>query len=188
MMFVTDKLFTWMFSRKILKTWMINRKICLPDNSCSSKSSGFRNWRETTRGASSWWQLTARRARCAPHWGRAGPRTPFTHKRVLRLPPVVSGPMGPCCQSASGPPAFPREKTVFCVVVFSRFFCNPMDCSVPGSSVHGIFWARILEWGAISFSRKSPPPRDWTCVSCIGRQDSSPLSHQGSPCSTCRLT
>ena len=31
--------------------------------------------------------------------------------------------------------------------------CNPMDCSLPGSSVHGIFQARILEWAAIPFSR-----------------------------------
>ena len=33
--------------------------------------------------------------------------------------------------------------------------CHPMDCSLPGSSVHGIFQARVLEWGAISFSRSS---------------------------------
>ena len=32
-------------------------------------------------------------------------------------------------------------------------FSDPMDCSLPGSSVHGIFQARILEWGAIAFSR-----------------------------------
>ena len=38
--------------------------------------------------------------------------------------------------------------------------CDPMDCSPPGSSVHGIFQARILEWVAISFSRGSSPPRD----------------------------
>ena len=31
---------------------------------------------------------------------------------------------------------------------------NPMDCSLPGSSVHGIFQARVPEWGAIAFSRK----------------------------------
>ena len=37
---------------------------------------------------------------------------------------------------------------------------NPMDCSPPGSSVHGIFQARILEWVAISFSRGSSQPRD----------------------------
>ena len=47
------------------------------------------------------------------------------------------------------------------------FFFYPMDCSPPGSSVHGIFWARILEWVSISYSRGSSWPRDWTCTSCI---------------------
>ena len=42
-----------------------------------------------------------------------------------------------------------------------------MDCSPPGSSIHGIFQARILEWVAIAFSRGSSQPRDWTQVSCI---------------------
>ena len=45
--------------------------------------------------------------------------------------------------------------------------CNPTDCSPPGSSVHGIFQARGLEWVAISFSRGSFQPRDQTQVSCI---------------------
>ena len=45
--------------------------------------------------------------------------------------------------------------------------CNPMDCSLPGSSVHGILQARILEWIAIPLSRGSSQPRDWTCVSYI---------------------
>ena len=45
--------------------------------------------------------------------------------------------------------------------------CNPMDCSPLGSSVHGIFQARILEWIAISFSRGSSRPRNPTRVSCI---------------------
>ena len=45
--------------------------------------------------------------------------------------------------------------------------CDPLDCSLPGSSVHGIFQARVLEWVAISFSRGSSQPRDWTRVSCI---------------------
>ena len=44
--------------------------------------------------------------------------------------------------------------------------CNPMDYSLPGSSVHGIFQARVLEWVAISFSRGSSRPRDRTQVSC----------------------
>ena len=45
--------------------------------------------------------------------------------------------------------------------------CDPMDSSPPGSSVHGILQARILEWVAISFSRGSSQPRDGTCISCI---------------------
>ena len=45
--------------------------------------------------------------------------------------------------------------------------CNPMDCSLPRSSVHGIFQARVLEWVAIAFSRGSSQPRDRTWVSCI---------------------
>ena len=44
--------------------------------------------------------------------------------------------------------------------------CNTMDCSPPGSSVHDILQARILEWVAIPFSRGSSPPRYWTWVSC----------------------
>ena len=57
---------------------------------------------------------------------------------------------------------------------------DPMDCRLQGSSVHGIFQARVLEWVAISFSRGSPWPRnqtwDWHC-----RQTLYHLSHQGSP-------
>ena len=50
--------------------------------------------------------------------------------------------------------------------------CNPMDCSLSGSSVHGIFQVRVLEWVAISVPRGSQP-RDRTrnsYVSCIGRR------------------
>ena len=45
--------------------------------------------------------------------------------------------------------------------------CSPMDCSPPGSSVHGIFPAGILEWVAIFSSRASSWPRDWTSSSCV---------------------
>ena len=45
--------------------------------------------------------------------------------------------------------------------------CNPLDCSLPGSSVHGIFQARILEWVAIFFSKGSSLSRNQTHVSCI---------------------
>ena len=44
--------------------------------------------------------------------------------------------------------------------------CDLMDCSPPGSSIHGVFQARILEWVAISFSRGSTWPRDRIHVSC----------------------
>ena len=45
--------------------------------------------------------------------------------------------------------------------------CDPVDCSPPGSSVHGILQARIMDWVAISFSRGSSQPRDRTHVSSI---------------------
>ena len=52
-------------------------------------------------------------------------------------------------------------------VVSDQLFCDPMDCSPPGSSVHGIFQARILERVAIPYPRVSSWPRHWTQVSCI---------------------
>ena len=51
-----------------------------------------------------------------------------------------------------------------------QHFCDPMDYSPPGSSVHSISQARILDWVAISFSRGPSWPRDQTCISCIDRQ------------------
>ena len=51
------------------------------------------------------------------------------------------------------------------------WLCDPLDCSLPGSSVHGISQARILKWVAISFSRRSSQPRDWTQIShIVGRR------------------
>ena len=70
---------------------------------------------------------------------------------------------------------------------FSRvWLCDtqPMDCSPPHSSVHGILQARILEWVAMPFSRGSSWPRDRThvsYVSCIGRQVLNHWCHLGSP-------
>ena len=46
-------------------------------------------------------------------------------------------------------------------------FCDPMDCSPPGSFVHGILQARILEWVSMISSSGSSQPRDGTQVSCI---------------------
>ena len=65
-----------------------------------------------------------------------------------------------------------------------QILCNPMDYSLPGSSVCGILQARILEWVAISFSRGSSWSRDWTQISGIGRWILYHWSHQGSPSTT----
>ena len=82
---------------------------------------------------------------------------------------------------------FRSQQILLCVCVCTRmyvcarmlnhsvisYFVTPMDCSPPGSSVHGIFQVRILEWVAMAFSRGFSPPRDWThvsCITCIGRQ------------------
>ena len=55
-----------------------------------------------------------------------------------------------------------------CLVDWSYLtLCNPMGCSLPGSSVHGFLQARLLEWVAIPFSTGSAPPRDQTQISCI---------------------
>ena len=53
---------------------------------------------------------------------------------------------------------------------------DPMDCSPPGSSVHGTLQAKILEWVAIPFSRGSSQPRDWTL-----QADSLPSEPPGKP-------
>ena len=65
-------------------------------------------------------------------------------------------------------PFYSRENLCVCVFSCSAVpHCNPMDCSPPGSPVHGILQARILEWVAILFSRGSSPNRDRTHVSCV---------------------
>ena len=59
---------------------------------------------------------------------------------------------------------FPEKESVSQSVVLT--FCNPMDYS-PGSSVHGFFQARTLDWVTMPSSRASSPSRGWTRVSCI---------------------
>ena len=58
--------------------------------------------------------------------------------------------------------------------------CDPMDCSLPGLSIHGILQATVPEWVAISFSRGSSRPRNQTQFSCIaGRQILYWLNYEG---------
>ena len=67
---------------------------------------------------------------------------------------------------------FAKHSDCYCLVTKSgpaNSFATPWDCSPPASSVHGILQARILKWVAISFSRGSFWPKDWTHDSCIGR-------------------
>ena len=61
----------------------------------------------------------------------------------------------------------PALTYVHCCAKSCPTHCDPVDCSPPGSSVHGVLQARILEWVAISFSRGSSQPRDQAEVSCL---------------------
>ena len=73
----------------------------------------------------------------------------------------------------------PRNtKCLTCVFSHVSILVTPMDCSPPGSSVHGILQARIQEWVAISYSKGSSWPRDQTqilCISCMGRRILTPV-------------
>ena len=72
-----------------------------------------------------------------------------------------------------------KEKVKVLVTQLCLTLCNPMDCSPPGFSVHGIFQARILELVVTPFSRGSSQPRDRTLISCIAGRFLTHLSHQG---------
>ena len=62
---------------------------------------------------------------------------------------------------------YTKVKVKVKVTQLYRTLCDPMDCSLPGSSVHEILQARILEWVVFPFFRGSSQPRDWTQVSCF---------------------
>ena len=76
-----------------------------------------------------------------------------------------------------------RPKVKVLVAQLCLTLCDPMNCSLPVSSVHGILQARILEWVSMSFSRGSSQHRDQTRVSCFEGWSLYHLSHQGSPSS-----
>ena len=61
------------------------------------------------------------------------------------------------------------------VIQSTSTLCDPMDCGLPGSSVHGILQARKMEWVAISSFRESSKPRDWTWVSYLLYQQAGSL-------------
>ena len=70
-----------------------------------------------------------------------------------------------------------EEMYVYSVIQSCPILCDPMNCSVPGSSVHGIFQARILEWGSMPSSKGSFWLKNWTHVSCISSMDMWILYH-----------
>ena len=78
-----------------------------------------------------------------------------------------------------------RGNHLVCVCMLKHLVVSdslqPLDCSLPGSSVHGISQARILEWVAISSSKGSSHPRDRTHVSYIFCTDSQVLYPSDSP-------
>ena len=78
-----------------------------------------------------------------------------------------------------------HEHTHICVAQLRLTLCDPMNYSPPGSSVHGILLARILEWATISSPRESSRPTDQSAisyVSCIGRWILYQYHHLGSSC------
>ena len=74
-----------------------------------------------------------------------------------------------CCCGKGGVFTFAIIEYVLTCCSHVQLFCDPMDYSLPGSSVCGISQSRMLEWVAISASRGSSWPRDWS-VFCFGRQ------------------
>ena len=80
-----------------------------------------------------------------------------------------------------GPPFPPHSPVLFQGACMLRLtLCNPIDCSPPDSSVHGIFQARILEWVVTAYSRGSSYPRDQTHL-LHWQVDSLPLVPSGKP-------
>ena len=64
-------------------------------------------------------------------------------------------------------PSFKIFQYTLLVAQMCPTLCDPRDCSPTGSSVHGTLQARLWEWVAISSSRESSWPRDWTHISCL---------------------
>ena len=107
-------------------------------------------------------------------FGYSGPVSSGALTQFLPLSPSpFQSPLSSCS------PCMRAKSLQSCPTLF-----DPMDCSPPGSSAHGILQAKILEWVAMPSSRGSSQPRDRTSVSyvsCIDRQVLYPQHHLGSP-------
>ena len=111
-----------------------------------------------------------------PWWSRASPRALAFGK------PWLGGTRRGLWLYSVGP-ILPYLPPLGCVQLLQLCptVCDPMDCSLPSSSVHGILQAKILEWVAIPFSRISSQTKDRTRVSLHCRRILYYLSHQGRP-------
>ena len=78
--------------------------------------------------------------------------------------------LSPYCQCLHTPDTWQALSYTHMHAQLCPALCDPINCSPPGSSVHGIAQPGIPEWAAISFSRESSWPRDWTHISCTGRR------------------
>ena len=83
--------------------------------------------------------------------------------------------------------SFPKKLSEVKVAQSCLTLCNPMGYSPPGSSVHEIFQARVLEWVAIPFSRGSSWPRDWIWISGIAGRYFTSWATRGLPPAGCSL-
>ena len=89
-----------------------------------------------------------------------------TREALMKLFPCGFEP-GTFCMLGKRDNDYATETTQMKVTQSCLILWDPMDCRLPGSSVHGILWARILEWVAFPFSRGSSQSRDWPQVSRI---------------------
>ena len=104
----------------------------------------------------------------------SGHRWPFPAWWIPAFLLTISSLTNPCISSyiySEWTACQPKSESESLVAQSCLTLCNPMDCSLPGSSFRGIFQAIVLEWVAISFSRGSSWPRNRTQVShIVGRR------------------
>ena len=106
-------------------------------------------------------------------WGN--PLNKSTVPNITKVALVSCNQNSPCLMTTVLPSARGDRDECVCACVYAQLCltpCDPIDCSPPDSSVHGISQARILEWVSSSFSRGSSPPSDRTRVSGTSRAGS----------------
>ena len=118
------------------------------------------------------WIDLAAAASCKSAWnvhGGSGPREIWGRKPRKGKANQQNGEgVSPCCPQRGRNSNWKQCSRSVCAHAQSCLtLCLLVDCSLPGSFVHGIFQARILEWVAISYSRGSSQSREQTCISCI---------------------